>query len=489
MLFASGLLLILVAYQPLPGERFIQVTAVLWMAAFILAGAVIWFRRPPLASVAERLDRRAGTRDRLITALAFEHPSTPEEAAAHAECEAWIRDHFDGRRHTPWAIPVEVPWLIVPIISIAFLQLRPKQITLEPTVVVRVADPSVIRTAIELERMAGRLESQPNRPPGDLKKIAEALKQSASQLRKEASGGSVSAAKTALKELSTLENLLKGTLDGGLPEAPGDAFSKAGDGKQSPEASKKNDPKLAKKEEELGKKLVEGKNKERPIKAIENAAANTASKQGGNAGSGSGSGAGQVAGEMRTGNAGGMGQSAGSGKSRQDSRGNGGESGGNARELQGMISKLQEMKSGTAGGMAIQQPGPGDGESKTNGSMMVDASASQSLTGEHASGAQGPMGKGGNELEQGTKKTPFGNMRPGENTHPGKQVRITGVAAGGESIRAMIATVPGEEPAKAVYKPIYDAAKPAVEDALIEEHIPIGSRLFVKRYFEAIRPK
>ena len=53
----------------------------------------------------------------------------------------------------------------------------------------------------------------------------------------------------------------------------------------------------------------------------------------------------------------------------------------------------------------------------------------------------------------------------------------------------MIATVPGAEPARAGYKPLYDAARSAAEDALVDESVPIGSILFVKRYFDAIKPK
>jgi hypothetical protein len=30
---------------------------------------------------------------------------------------------------------------------------------------------------------------------------------------------------------------------------------------------------------------------------------------------------------------------------------------------------------------------------------------------------------------------------------------------------------------------------PAAEDAVQQENIPLGSRLLIKRYFEAIRPK
>ena len=485
VLLGAGLLLLAVAFQRMSAVRLVTWTGLLSLAAITLALVETWLRRPALERVAAQLDHRAGTRDRLATALAFEQPANPMESAALAECEVWLKMHFDGKRHTPWTLPAAAPWLLAPVLSIAFLQFRPHHAPVASVAAVRGADPTAILTATELERMAGRIDTQTkNRPPGDLQKVADALKRSASQLRKEANGGS--AAKATLLELSTLENVLKAALEGSVPETPGDALSKAEDGKQGPEAPKKHDPKVAKKEEEQGKKLVEGKNKERPIKALENTPANAASQQGGQ--SGSGANASQTAAETRAGNSGGMGQSMGAGQAKQDSGGDGG-GGASARELQGMISKLQEMKSGKEGGTASRSQGSGNGESKSEGQMMVDTSARESHTGEQARGAQGAMGQGGSELDQGTKKTPFGKMHPGESAKAGKQVRVTGAAGAGESMRAMIATMPGEEPAKASFKPLYDAAKPAAEDAMIEENIPIGSRLFVKRYFEAIRPK
>ena len=39
------------------------------------------------------------------------------------------------------------------------------------------------------------------------------------------------------------------------------------------------------------------------------------------------------------------------------------------------------------------------------------------------------------------------------------------------------------------YKEIYDAMAPAAEDAAQQENIPLGSRFFIRRYFESIRPK
>jgi hypothetical protein len=36
---------------------------------------------------------------------------------------------------------------------------------------------------------------------------------------------------------------------------------------------------------------------------------------------------------------------------------------------------------------------------------------------------------------------------------------------------------------------LYDSLAPAAEDAVVQEEIPLGSRLLLRRYFEAIRPQ
>jgi hypothetical protein len=38
------------------------------------------------------------------------------------------------------------------------------------------------------------------------------------------------------------------------------------------------------------------------------------------------------------------------------------------------------------------------------------------------------------------------------------------------------------------YRQLYEAMAPAAQDAVLQEEIPLGSRFFIKRYFEAIRP-
>jgi hypothetical protein len=66
---------------------------------------------------------------------------------------------------------------------------------------------------------------------------------------------------------------------------------------------------------------------------------------------------------------------------------------------------------------------------------------------------------------------------------------VSGVEVDGETLQTMIATAGRSGEAQRVYKNIYEAALPAVRDAVLREEIPEGLRLTVRRYFEAIRPQ
>ena len=460
--------------------------------ALALAAFETWRSRPTLARVAFLLDRRAGTRDRLATALAFEDESGVFAVAAHAECEAWLRANFDGQRETPLTWPGALPWIAVPIISLLLLHLWPEAVATDaPAVALLKPDPAALHIAGELETMARRAEQK---PPGEqsveLQKVAAALKRSASLLRSEAEG--TGASKAVLRELSALEQFVREAREGHELETLGEALSKTDAGKAAGEALKKRDPEAPKKLEELGKRLVQSKNNEQTMKQLAQAMAQAAGQLGQN--SELGTGAGQAAAAAKSGDAAGTGQALGKMgqalQSMQDSGGSGG-GGGNAREMQGMISQLQEMKTGGAGASRLPEPGAsGDGkQSKASGPLAIDQNPKGKGAGQQAFGVSGQNGKPGSEFDRGTKKTPFGALPPGISDAKGKAVQVAGIAGDGETIRALLATAPGAEPAQAAFKPVYDAAKAAAEDALAHEEIPVGSRLFVKRYFEAIRPR
>ena len=60
----------------------------------------------------------------------------------------------------------------------------------------------------------------------------------------------------------------------------------------------------------------------------------------------------------------------------------------------------------------------------------------------------------------------------------------------GESLQELTAAG-GGSPARAGrrYKELYDAMAPAAQETVEQENIPLGSRFYIRRYFENIRPK
>ena len=42
--------------------------------------------------------------------------------------------------------------------------------------------------------------------------------------------------------------------------------------------------------------------------------------------------------------------------------------------------------------------------------------------------------------------------------------------------------------ATAAYRDLYGVMAPAAQDAVEQENIPLGARVYVRKYFEAIRP-
>ena len=68
-------------------------------------------------------------------------------------------------------------------------------------------------------------------------------------------------------------------------------------------------------------------------------------------------------------------------------------------------------------------------------------------------------------------------------------VSLSGSLGKGESLQTLISTHGDSSQSAQRYRALYDAMSPAAEDAVMQENIPLGSRYFVKRYFDSIRPK
>jgi hypothetical protein len=98
-----------------------------------------------------------------------------------------------------------------------------------------------------------------------------------------------------------------------------------------------------------------------------------------------------------------------------------------------------------------------------------------------------PSGQPGSEYDKGTTASPLGSVKNVD--APGKAVHLSGTLGEGESLSEMILTHDDNSRSSQRYREIYNAMAPAAESAVLQEDIPLGSRFYVRRYFESIRPE
>lgn len=473
------------------------------LLALTLLVAVVsaWIARPSLGEVARRLDALAATKDRLVTALAFSEgrrrAASPEwQQSALAECEAFLVK-VDFRAHTPWKFPHEGRWLAVPVAVIAGISLFQQWPTLYPAPV-RPPDATVVQKATELEKMAEKMEQSGREAD---KKIAEALKKAAEQLRAEAT--SESPEKAMLRELSALEQTLQEAREGNDAQNLAKAFEKAESLSRTAEALKKGEMASAADElEQAARKMREA------VERMQAAEAGNASSPGtqGEQKNGEGRELSQLEKAMRAaaqklGEKSPMGrnaQQAANAAQRREGEGmeqamqqmaesirrsqpGKGDSDKAQAQIDASIARLREMKSGQSG-----QQGEGEGPSMAQ-KQDGQGQGQQPGAGQDQQG-QGdtPSGRPGSERDEGTKASPYGQQ--GEKAEASLASQLQGLLGEGESLHSLTPTHGGKDEAQRSYRALYEAAAPEAENALDRENIPIGSRLYIKRYFEAIRP-
>jgi hypothetical protein len=94
----------------------------------------------------------------------------------------------------------------------------------------------------------------------------------------------------------------------------------------------------------------------------------------------------------------------------------------------------------------------------------------------------------GSDSDEGTTATAFGEKGKFEG-EKGSNTQLKGRLGEGETLSAPLPTGGDASKATRRYKELYEALAPAAQDAVVQENIPLGSRFFIKRYFEAIRPR
>ena len=477
----------------------LRVTAIAVGAAVVAAVFMTIAGRRGLAEVAGVIDRLGGTRDRFLTALQFSGKSTeePMRGIALQECVRFVQGG-NFSRLIPVRMPREFLYWLVPVVALALLQWEARDTFATRDAQASAARASVEDTAKKLEALARQATKDAEATKSDeLKKLAEQLQRGAEQLRANATTPE-DGAKAALRELSALEQLVQemqkspgaltpeemkalakaleenpATKDAAAAMEKGDAAKAAEElekaMKQLADQKDERTPEEIKKTlEDAIKRLAEQKQLSEALQKLAQQMQRSAAEKGGD----SSEAAKQLAQMLRQ-----MAQ----GKSGQMK---GGQQQQGAQAMQNLLSALQNMKFGDGQGQPGSEPQP----SQTPGAVMMQNFAKEGQGAMPGSGDNlPPSGQAGSDHDTGTTDNPFG-----EKNAAGKEAKaeqLTGRQGEGESLQQSLTSAGDHSKSHRGYKDLYNAMAPAAQDAVLQENIPLGSRFFIKRYFEAIRPQ
>ena len=465
------------------------------------------------AQAAALLDRLAATHDRFHTALEFsgrptDSPRTPLELLTLAECGRFI-DGFSVRRWTPLRLPRTLAFLAVPLVSLGLLCWhaslgigRPQRDA--------ALDAAVAKRADALQKIADKLvphDDKTLRP--DLDKVAEAMKRSAQKLKDAANATDDEKLKAALKELSSLEAMLNAMKDAAKEpkispaelNALAAALAATPPGQGAADAIEKGALEQAAGEmEKLLQQLQQQGDASQTLQQLarsmqEQAAKlseqekNEVAQQMQQAAQGALSGQEQLSQQamqrladlLRK-----AGKNGANGK-QQASNGSRGKLM-TAKQMQDLLNALENMKDG------LQQGGE---DGKSDGSPQDRQGQGQSLAmvesftkngGGDPKAGDVPSGMPGSEHDTGHPEKLFGET-PADAPKQGQVHRLEGMLGNGESLQELVNSPSGPAKAGRRYRDLYEAMAPAAQDTVEQENIPLGSRSFVRRYFENIRPQ
>ena len=158
------------------------------------------------------------------------------------------------------------------------------------------------------------------------------------------------------------------------------------------------------------------------------------------------------------------------------------------KQLDGLISALENMKEGLQPGNEGQRPGNGQGQQPGSGRSLALVE-SFAKTGGNPQPGMMPSGQPGGDLDQGHGEGVLDEKSAASAPKGGVAKRLEGVPGEGESLQELVNTSGDASRAGRAYRQLYDAAAPAAQNAVEQENIPLGSRRYVRRYFENIRPQ
>jgi len=463
------------------------------LGAALLAGAIAVRRWPALPQVAVLADRRGATKDRVVTALALESGSGGEvEALARAECAAYLA-RTDLRPLFPLHPPRAGAWLVVPLVALALLRVDFSNQRAAARATAAQAQASVAGTAQEIEQLARKVEQLRERDRSEaLRQLAEQLQRSAERLR--AQSDPAEAQKSALRELSTLEDAMRELqrqpspaeemkeLARALAPLPGmQDVLKALNEKNLADAQRALD-----RAKEAQKTAPERPGGEQIEKALRDAVRNLAERRQ------LSQALQKLAEQMQQHGAQSAAQQAMQHLSQmlQQAQQGGASSDDSAGQRQmtmkELISALENMKFGEGDGRGQQG---GGGRNAGDGPQVAIQSFAQSDPNHppQPGDAAQPSGKPGSERDLGTSATPFGGKSAPQDK--GGELALKGQLGQGETLSMMLPSAGDKSRSARRYKDLYEAAAAAAQDTVQQENIPLGSRFLIKRYFDSIRPQ
>lgn len=500
LLLAGGALLIYGSFNRWVGHRLPWDTRSLGLAgagALCLALLATIRARPTLPHVAALLDRVGGTKDRFLTALEFS--TTPQPGAFHllaiAECVRYLRDERFQKLIRVRA-PRQAAYLLAPALSLGLLQWEARDTFSAEAAEKTAARAAVEDTAKNLEHLARETaRAAEERNAAELQRLAEQLQRGAAQLRSEAVNPD-QARKSALREVSALEEMVRelqkppsavtpeemqalaralaenkatkeaaSALAAGDPAKAAEALEKAAAqlDEQKDQAAAEQ---LRKSLEQAIKQLAQEKQLSEALQKVAREMQSANPQQGGNSSEPP-----RLLAEMLRKMAEGKSGARSSGKQ-------------NEQTLQGLLAALQNMQSGEG-----QEPQPSQappGNQPSNGVKMESFAQSNRAGASGEGNPDQPSGHPGGEHDTGTTDAIIGKTNTAGDK--GSKQRVSGQTGEGESLQQTLLSAGDHSKSNRRYKDLYEAMAPAAQDAVLQEDIPLGSRFFIKRYFEAIRP-
>ncbi len=436
-LFAS---LMILAVSAAASTRILR-SELCWLAAvgcpMALAGLGALRRWRSLEHVARELDVRAKAKDRFVTALALPTKQTGTVVDAARREMTGFAARLRVRAYLRPKVPANIGWLLVPLFALVLVngfyiwhsnELAPELASAQKLV--------------EEARAAAELEAKKEE---EFKAIVEQLEKTQRKLT-----DSREPLREALRALGELERKLSG--QSGLDSAEITAIAEA----------------FASDHPELGSQLRAGKSTEaaRAVAELNPAEIAKALEQ--------------AARHLETARLREFVEQAPATAKVQlvmmlSSSGRNGKEGGRHR----FLAALRDLKNGTGGADQNGEQGAAGIEMRSGREKLSASSADNAP----------PAGQPGSENDRGSGENLSKETEP-DDQPPADEDFVAGEFGEGSSLVELFRAAGNDDPkARRAYQNAYRTAVPSALDAVSREQIPPGSRLLVRRYFEAIRPK